>query len=169
MFCIELRICMLSSNACKTTNRSLFQPSFSFLAPFSCNSAQLFHSFFLTVSFCLFLAYAHSLSKNMKAVRKGLFLIRWNYIDMVVACCSDSGVLRAIDREMLEWFDGKHRPINVHHSIHNWTTVFRSIAERVALSARTAIEASIIFFSLKISTLQKMRCLLVYLLEFIVK
>lgn len=64
----------------------------------------------------------------MEAARKGLFLIRWNYIDMVVARCSDSSVLRAIDREMLEWFDGKHRPINARHSVlrlDHW--IFRSL------------------------------------------
>lgn len=56
---IEVRICALFADVREVTDRPLFQSNFSFLAPFSYNSAQLFHSFFLT--FCLFPTFARSL------------------------------------------------------------------------------------------------------------
>lgn len=96
MTCIEIRICVIFR---RLQNNGPFIIS-SVAFPFSRLSPVTPHNSSIH-SCCLSLAWAHS-QKNTEAARKGLFLIRWNYIDMVVACCNDSAVLRAIDREMLE-------------------------------------------------------------------
>lgn len=65
-----------------TRDRSLFL-AFPFLrlSPVTPDNSSIHSSSLLPrLSLSLSLVYAHSRSKNTEAVRKGLFLIRWNYI-----------------------------------------------------------------------------------------
>lgn len=86
-------------------NRSIILSVWLFL------SLALFHATLPSIlSFFLFLPSSLFFEKYTGAA--DLFLIK-NYIDMLVAGCD--GVLRAIDREMLERFDGKHGRFNVRY------------------------------------------------------
>lgn len=97
----------------ETKDRSLLHSSFSFLAPFSHNSAQLFRPFFLSLSRSRALSIEKTRRRHVKVPFSsgGIMSMCWWLV------CGGTGVLRAIDREMLEWFDDKHRRINVRHRL----------------------------------------------------
>lgn len=112
--CIFMHIRRVSARYLKRSRNNRFVCYFTLAFLFSRLSLITPHNYSSVHSSIRSLARAR---KNTEAARKGLFLIRWNYIDVPVPRCGGSDVLRAIDREMLERFDGKHRRINVRRPV----------------------------------------------------